>query len=367
MTDSQPPDPISALAQPVGLVIGKVIDIIWTQPQASRLRQQESLLQHQLHSEEIELQSQFRIKELKQQHQSKLQELTLQYEQSIVKSFIDSGIKIKEQEIVEHLRASYSIWTNKALKDLAKEDENSPFFDGIETTYRKFKTLYEQTKLPVILVSPFWDDSRTKPLGEQGGYVDFRSAFNSAYRQSSWNDLASKQDGHFKRPLFQTDRDVNYIYSVLSDIPVILIHGTIQGVHAPHQQVQRIHPHITFWNLLPDQQECYTSLDLRFFPFQLPTVTEDSSDIYQKMGEYSLDLQDTVGKYLSKAVGLLSAFYHLYYFQTRPNLQQFQLENQEELEILSQQVKEFYEQYNLLCHLKLKGIIQRDERGDIVL
>ncbi|NET84110.1 MAG: hypothetical protein F6J94_19975 [Moorea sp. SIO1F2] len=361
------PNLISALAEPVGLVIGKVIDIIWTQPQASRLRQQESLLQHQLRSEELELQSLFRIKELKKQQQYKLEELTLQYQQSIVKSFIDSGIRIQEQEIIEHLKSSYAIWTNKALRNLEKEDQNSPFYDGIETTYRNLKTLYEQTKLPIILVSPFWDDSISKPLGEQGGYVDFRNAFNSAYRQAPWNDIASKQDGYFKRPLYQTDRDVNYIYSVLSDIPVILIHGNIQGVHGAHQQVQRIHPHITFWNLLPDQQEGYTSLDLRFFPFQLPIGTGNSPDSYQKMGEYSLYLQDTVGKYLSKAVGLMSAFYHLYYFKTRPNLEQFKLDTQEELEILALQVEEFYEQYNLLCHLKMKGILKRDELGDIIL
>ncbi|WP_237397164.1 dynamin family protein [Okeania sp. KiyG1] len=190
------------------------------------------------------------------------------------------------------------------------------------------------------MVSPFWDDTKPKDKNEQGGYVDFRASFNTSY---SWHNLASKQDGYFKRPLYQTDRDINYIYSVLSDVPIILVHGTIQGVHSAQQFVQRIHPHITFWNLLPEQQDSYTSLNLRFFPLELPVGKPDNPDIYRQMGEYSLNLQDTVSKYLAKGIGLLSSFYHLYRFETRPNLQQFELESEEELEILSLQVNEIYD------------------------
>lgn len=318
----------SVLAYPVGLavsnVIGKVIDITLYQPQVSQSRQDELYAQHE-----------FRLEELKQQH-----------EQSIISSLINSEIRINEQKIIEQLRASYSASANAAIRNAVREDANSPFFDGIETTHQNLKTLYEQTHLPIVLVSPFWDDSKNKAVGEQGGYVDFRTAFNTSYRQASWQYLASKQDGYFKRPLFQTDRDINYIYSVLSDIPVILIHGTIQGSHSPHQQVQRIHPQITFWNLFPDESFNYSQLgflELKFFSLQLPIGKGNSPDIYKQIGEYSLGLQDTVGKYLTKAIGLLSSFYHLYHFETRPNLQQFKLENEKELEILSHQVYRFYD------------------------
>ncbi len=360
--------PLPALAYPVGFVvsniIGKLIDHRLIQPQASRFRREESQLQHQFRLEELERQHELRFQELKQQQQARLQELKLQYEQSITKSFIDSAIRIQELEVVEKLRSSYSISTKKAITDLARKEANCPFYDGIEITRKNLKALYEQTELPIILPSPFWDDSKSETSNEQGGHVDFRTAFNSCYRQASWNNLASKEDGYFKRPLFKTDRDVNYIYSVLSDIPVILVHGTIQGVHSPHQQVQRIHPHITFWNLLPGEQKGYTSLDLRFFPLQIPVAQGNAPNIYQQMGTYSLDLQDNVGKYLTKAIGLLSAFYHLYYFGTRPDLQQFQLESEYELEVLSQKVEIAYEQYEHYCQLLIKGIIPRDDQGD---
>ena len=313
---------LGCLAYPVGIavsnIIGKIIDYKYTQTQAHRFRQEE----------------------LKQQ-----------YEQNITKSFIDSRIriidsefKIHEQKIIEDLRSSYSISTKKALVDLARKDANSPFFDGIDETYKVLNGLHKKTGLPIILVSPFWDDTRPKDKNDPGGYVDFRTAFNSSY---SWHNLASKQDGYFKRPLYQTDRDINYIYSVLFDIPTILVHGTIQGVHAAHQHVQRIHPRITFWNLFPEQQGSYTSLSLKFFPFQLPIGNGNRNspdpDIYRQIGEYSLNLQETVSKYLAKGIGLLSSFYHLYCFETRPNLQQFELENEQELEILSLQVNEIYD------------------------
>ncbi|NEO56669.1 MAG: hypothetical protein F6K54_28500, partial [Okeania sp. SIO3B5] len=325
---------LGCLAYPVGIavsnLIGKWVDYKTIQPQAHRFREQELETQHQFRLKELDAQyNQFRVKELEKQ-----------YEQSITKSFIDSEIRINEQQIIERLKSSYSISIKKAFTDLAREDANSPFFDGIETTQQVIKGLHEKTGLPIILVSPFWDDTKPKDKNEQGGYVDFRAAFNTAY---SWHNLASKQDGYFKRPLYQTDRDINYIYSVLSDVPIILVHGTIQGVHSAQQFVQRIHPHVTFWNLLPEQQDSYTSLNLRFFPFQLPIGNPNNPDIYRQMGEYSLNLQDTVSKYLAKGIGLLSSFYHLYRFETRPNLQQFDLESEEELEILSLQVNEIYD------------------------
>ncbi|WP_016953808.1 dynamin family protein [Anabaena sp. PCC 7108] len=197
--------------------------------------------------------------------------------------------------------------------------------------------------MPIILVSPFWDDTKPIELNYKGGYVDFRNAFNTSYLQASWKNLASKQDGYFKRPLCYTDRDINYIYSNLSDIPIILVHGTIQGVHTPQQNIQRICPHITFWNLFPEQKDSYTSLNLNFFPLQLPIGINSLPDIDLQIGEYSLYLQDNVGKYLTKAIGLLSSFYHLYHFESRPNLQQFQLDNILELEALSLQVSCLYD------------------------
>lgn len=315
-------EPMSMLVYPVGMAIANVItksmDSVWLQPQAYDNRQKEIYAQHEL----------------------RLKELQIQYENSVTSSLINSGIRVNEQQIIEQLRASISIGTNRALRDLAREDSNNPFVDSTEIAYKNLKDLYEQTKMPIILVSPFWDDTKPLEINDRGGYVDFRNAFNTAYRQVPWQDLALKQDGYFKRPLYRTDRDVNFIYSILSEIPTILIHGIIQGGHDSQQYVQRIHPHVTFWNLFSGREAGYTSLDLKFLPFRVPS--NQSNDNYQT-SDYSLGLQDTVGIYLSKAVGLISSFYHLYHFETRPNLWQFQLQNEQELLLLSLQINELYD------------------------
>ncbi|GGA54440.1 hypothetical protein CYANOKiyG1_74750 [Okeania sp. KiyG1] len=88
---------LGCLAYPVGIavsnLIGKWVDYKTIQPQAHRFREQE----------------------LETQHQFRLKELEKQYEQSITKSFIDSEIRINEQQIIEHLKSSYSISIKKLL------------------------------------------------------------------------------------------------------------------------------------------------------------------------------------------------------------------------------------------------------------
>ena len=329
-------DPISLqmLAYPVGFnvcnLISKFIYGHFAKPEADYSRQEE----------------------LRKQHQFRLEELKQQYEQSLAKSLFDSKIRINEQEIINKLNASASIQINQSIKKIDRENANSPFFDAPEITQQHFSKLHREKGLPIVLVAPFWNDSRTKQLNEQGGYVDFRNAFNTCYEQVKWSNLALKQDGYFKRPLYQTDRDVNYIYSVLSDLPIILIHGKIQGVDPGNPEIKRIFPTITSWNLYPEQKNGYGNLNLNFIPVEIPTQPDEvpisfkdqqkSINMQKVIGKYSLSLQDYVGQYLAKAVGLLSSFYHLYHFETRPNLQQFQINEEKELEALSLQVNEHY-------------------------
>jgi Dynamin family len=336
-------DPILALlAYPVGLAvsnaIGKYIDYKWTQPRS-----------HKNYLEGLSAQHSLRLEEIRRQH-----------EQNIVQAYVNSELRINEQIILETLRASCSVQVTKAIKEMARTEENSPFYDGLEVTRDRLISLYQQTGLPIVLVAPFWDDTQPRESNDRGGYVDFRNAFSISYSRAAWHELAPRKDGYIKRPLYQTDRDVDYIYSVLSDVPTILIHGTIQGVHSPQQYVQRIHPHITFWNLLPDQQDGYTSLDLKFIPIQFPAGTGQQSNIAREIGEYSLKLQDQVGEYTAKAVGLLSSCYHLWKFHTRPNLQQFQLENEQELAALSFEIERLYDRLSVK-HPELSGYFMTEK------
>ncbi|WP_016953807.1 hypothetical protein [Anabaena sp. PCC 7108] len=89
---------VEAVATTIGDILGKFIDI-YQESEASR---------HRL--EEMAESSRLRLKELQQEH-----------EYSIIKSLTDSKIKINEQQIIEHLRASYSIATHRAFRDINTE------------------------------------------------------------------------------------------------------------------------------------------------------------------------------------------------------------------------------------------------------
>lgn len=294
-----------------------------------------------------------RLTEQAKRHDQILEEQKHLYEHRVVEAFINSGLRINEHRVIEMLRSSYAIHNTIATRQAAKADENSPFLDDADTTYKMLKALHEETCCPIVLVAPFWDDTRPRKVNKEGGFVDFRSAFNFSYSAVPWSAMACKQDGYLERPLFYTDRDVRLIQNTLHDIPVILVHGTIQGTHAPGQSVQRIHPHVTVWNFLPTQEQILSTISLQFFPFKLPVDPSPMGS--QLIGQYSLGLQDAVGQYLARIIGILASSYHLYHFGTRPNLRQFQSSDDlSELEPLTLQMSSLY-----------KAISQNEPRREV--
>ena len=297
-----------------------------------------------------------RLEELEIAYQQRLKELELVHEQRLKEVDSASESRIKEQSIIENIRSNYAIQTNAAIRQDVKDNSNNPLVDSSDKTYEELKQIYQRTGKPIVLVAPFWNDALPKDVNLKGGFVDFRTAFNISYSRASWNGMASKQDGYIERPLNYTDRDINYIYSVLSDIPVILVHGTIQGVHGSTQYIQRIHPCITFWNLFPDKQSKY-NLNLEFFVLNLPL------DNAKVVAQYSLQLQDLVGDYLAKLIGLLSTAYHLYHFGTRPQLTQFEQEKSPEIELLVLQMSSLYE---LLCEREPSRISYYQRQKEIM-
>jgi hypothetical protein len=273
-------------------------------------------------------------------YELRLKEFDITHRQRLLEMEKSFGQRREEIAFAEMVRSTYAIHASTAIRRSAKSDENDPFLDGAGSTYEKLGEIYRQTGKPIVLIAPFWDTVRTKKANDEGGFVDFRTALNFRYGKASWNDLALKHDGYFKRPLYNTDRDINYILDSLPDLPIILVHGTIQGVHGSAQHVQRIHPTITFWNLLPDKQENYLNLQLEFFTFDPPLENT------KEFAKYSHQLQDLVGDYISKLIGISSTAYYLYRDGTCPDLTKFEGKGSLELEILTYQMSSLY---NLLC------------------
>jgi hypothetical protein len=304
------------------------------QPRANEHRLSQIEKEHKNRILELAKTSELRISESKQDYEHRMAELN---KASELKNF--------ESLLAEEFRSHYAIETHQAIRRSIKDDENSPFLDEPEIAYERLKGIYEDTGKPIVLIAPFWDDSLTKEANDRGGYVDFRNAFSNPYSCVSWGNLAPKKDGYINRPLRYTDRDVDYLHSVLHDIPIILVHGSIQGVHG--REIQRINPVITFWNILPVQKDDngnsklsgYMNLKPSFFDFR--AVSSNSPTATLEMGEYSLSLQDRVGIYSTTLVGLLASIYHLDRFGTTPDLKQFKLETSIS-QLLALQMSGFY-------------------------
>ena len=300
-------------------VINNFSQYYFLQPQANKHRVSQINEEHKNRLLEFAKASELRISESKRDHEHRIAELNKASELRIIESYL-----------AEEVSSYYAIETHQAIRRSVKNDENSPFLDPPDIVGQELKAIYEDTGTPIVLVAPFWDDSRTKDANERGGFVDFRSTFNNSYGRVPWQKLAERQDGYINRPLIYTNRDVNYLRRVLYDIPIILVHGSIQGV-PQSQHIQRIKPEITFWNILPTHKDEYGNLEASpctnlkpiFFDYR---ATNNSSTVTQEMGECSSILEHRIGTYLTTSVGLLASIYHLARFGTIPDLKQFKLE-----------------------------------------
>jgi hypothetical protein len=192
-----------------------------------------------------------RLVQIEEEHKNRIDEMTK-----------SSKLRIEEHREIERVRSHYGISTHKAIREIEKEErehneieKNSPFRNPVDFHVDRLRKLFiENDRNPIVLFAPFKDDSKTNIQNIEGGYVNFLTTLNEEYAQTQYQHLTTKRDGYLNRPLLSGDCDVDSIYSVLADIPVILVHGVIQGTHHSHQLVQRIHPRITFWNLFPHQK-----------------------------------------------------------------------------------------------------------------
>jgi hypothetical protein len=273
-------------------------------------------------------------------HEDRLTELKAAHEHRVLETILASERRLKEQDIVEKLRSAYTIETAIAVHDANDIRENNPFVDGTACTRQILKNQYEQTRKPLLLTAPFWDDTRSKKINKEGGCVDFRNAINAAYAKAPWGDAVLKKDGYLNRPLFYTDRDIDFIVSQLQGISLFLVHGSIQGVQVSSQVVQRVHPAVTLSNILPGTPGSFSNLKLQFYSFQPPLDTPTA------IANYSLQFQDLIGTCLINLIGRLAAAYDLYHFGVRPHLLQFELTNTPELELLALNMSRYYE---LIC------------------
>jgi hypothetical protein len=240
--------------------------------------------------------------------------------------------RLEEQRIVEKVRFEYQVQAAAINRQAQREDANTPFVDSLERAYTVLKHQFETGGYkPIVLTARFYDDGWSRNDNIAGGRtVDFHLAVVDALMRAPWGNTFLRKDGYLERPLIFSQRDVDLIAETLADIPVILVYGTVQGAFSAEKMLKKIQPCIAFWNFLPDRQGEVCHVDLDFLIADIPL---DKSS--KGLAEYSYNLQETVGNYLARFVGMLGEAYHLIHSEKRPSLCQFKLKGSDELETVA--------------------------------
>ncbi|MBE9224106.1 hypothetical protein IQ264_01285 [Phormidium sp. LEGE 05292] len=245
------------------------------------------------------------------------------------------GLKFREIDYqhsteLEQLRNQNAVRTAAINRKLQRLEENSPFLDPVEYVVETLTEIYERNRQPLVLIAPFWDNTRTHNANDAGGFPDFRLAISVAWQKTQWFDGVTRCDGYISRPLLRGDRDIHFISAALANLPIILIHGAVQGGY-------RVHPAIAFWNLLPGQGETYSELNLDSFDVRSPKPGSNNK----------LEFEDFVAHYLASVVGILSDAHHLVLEGKRPDLRRYLSDEPEKLQLSAHQ---FCLYYDLLCY-----------------
>jgi hypothetical protein len=270
----------------------------------------------------------YRSEEQKMAHRYRINEI---YWSSDLQLYRDQKLRQIAHENsleLEQIRAYYNVKTAVINRNLLKSEESSPFKNHNEDVQR-LREKYKNCGKPLALIAPFWDDTLSYKSNNEGGYLDYRIAIEVAWNKTQWFENVDRCSGYIERPLYHTDRDIDLISCELAEVPVILIHGKIQGR-------RRVHPEIVIWNLLPNQGNNYFHLVL------------DSFDIKNQTTGDIFEFQDYVANYLATVVGVLSDIYQLSSNGSRPYLARYATPcTLHKLKLLAEQLSLHYD---LVCY-----------------
>jgi len=156
---------------------------------------------------------------------------------------------------------------------------------------------------PALLIAPFFNDELSVNEADNGPPA-FRVAIRRSWISCPWSNDVALLDGLLKRPLRNTDLDVLIIRQALHALPVILIHGEIQGQN-------RVWCSITAWNLAPP----YTGQSINI---NLPPLPFPQSNAHGK--QERIEFEDGLGWAVAVTAGLLAEWFHLIKTGRRPKL-----------------------------------------------
>src|ERR1700730_8904938 len=233
----------------------------------------------------------------KQQHQYRMREGDAAMHRQILEQHVANELHMDFQVFQQQLANKAAEAAARRQVETAEEidlnrrfAENNPFFDAIGYVQRSLFKNYADEQKPILLISPFWDETQTNVAADAGGLNQFRTALGRAWRRSPWSTDFILLDGFFKRPLRQTDRDIRIIHETLRDLPVILVHGFLDG-HAAY-------PNLATWNVMPGEGDRLVRIEGEG---ALPGKAEKST---------APQFRDEIGDRVATMCGVMGAAYY---------------------------------------------------------
>jgi hypothetical protein len=232
-----------------------------------------------------------------QQHGYRMTEGEAGLQRQLIEQSVANGLR-KEFEVfhqeltakADAMRARRQVETAEEIDLNRRFADNNPFYDPIGYVQKSLFASYADEQKPIMLISPFWDETQTNVAADAGGLSHFRTPVSRAWRNSSWAADFVDLDGFFKRSLRQTDRDVRIIYETLCELPIILVHGFLDG--------HRAYPSLATWNVIPGEGRQLIRIDGEGV---LPSEGESFT---------APQFRDELGRRVSSMCGLIGAAYY---------------------------------------------------------
>ncbi len=193
-----------------------------------------------------------------------------------------------------------------------------------EHLYARFTT----HRKPIVLVAPFWHEAKPDAENAGGGGMHFRTAITKTWHTShGWSSDLDVVDGWFKRPLMQTDMDVDMIHEILPDLPIIVAYGSLDD--------SSVSPMFATWNVLPGREPSD--------PLSLPAVELRPPDNAPLTSD---DFRKALGFAVSQELGQVGSIYQLFQSGRPVNLDLFLTDDQD----ADSRIFDFFNGYYELLH-----------------
>jgi hypothetical protein len=192
------------------------------------------------------------------------------------------------------LAAHIQVVLQRELKRDARLLENAPYDYDQDHLANIVEQATQNAVKPALLIAPFFSDELSITEADNGPPT-FSVGIRRSWMTCPWSSDVAMLGGLLTRPLRKTDLDVLIIREALHALPVILVHGEIQGRN-------RVWCSITAWNMAPPYSGQAININLPPLPFP-------EANMHNR--QRRIEFEDGLGWAVAVTAGLLAEWFHL--------------------------------------------------------